>query len=194
MKNFMSLALMGLCTFMCMACKNHSAQPQNDKSANVEAVEKKPQTAADVKTRVETIYKDVCDAYNSANQMEFGEGMKMLQDKKFDEAFCSEAWNKKLAEVVEKDNQHPDEMGFFDYDYWVMGQDFENLAVTDVKVVSFENDKAVVSLNLHNMGNTNPIKLKMVYERGDWFIDDFITSYEGVENSVRADMDEYLAS
>ena len=193
MKFSFSLALLSLCCCLCVACKKNTAQTAAGVSAQVEAVQKKPQTADDVKNRVEAIYKEVCAAYNKANEMDLAAGMKMLQDKHFDKDYCSAAWNQAVAQVMEKDQQDADGMPFFDFDYWVMGQDFNQMSVADVKVESLDGDQALVSLILRNSGSDNHVKLKMVYERDEWMIDDFITNYEGEDDSLRADMAEYLA-
>lgn len=205
MKTFFSMALAGLFSCTLMACKNAPASSQTAPSDQTTAVEtpttqpteqtaqnENPQTRPDVALRVENIYKEVCGAYNKANQMDFSEGMAMLGKKDFDKQFCSKAWHKAVEQVNEKDSQNADEMGFFDFDYWVQGQDFNQLSATDVRVVSIDGDKAVVALNLHNCGEVTPLRLRMVYERGDWFIDDFIVKVDGRDDSLRADMDRYI--
>ncbi len=144
--------------------------------------------ADDVKARVEGIYGHVAKAYNDCNTgTEFS-----LPKENFDELYCSEDWKATLDKAL-KSKPDSDEMGPFDYDYWISGQDFGNVSVSDVKVVKQEGDSAVVMLNLHNLGTVSPINLKMVYERDNWFIDDMA---EGSEidsiNSVKHYMREYI--
>ncbi len=123
--------------------------------------------------RVENIYKDVAEVYNKCN--EGGEmSLESLNNANFEEKYCSQAWNAMLAKISAIDSALPeDEIGFFDADYWIDGQDFSNVSASDVKVVKIEGEKATVTFNLHNCGSMSAITLTMVFERDDWFIDDF---------------------
>ena len=192
MKRIMTLALFGLCACLVMACKNNNSSNSSDNSATDNANEKIAHSADPLRTRVENIYRDVCDTYNKANQMPLGEGMEMIGRRNFDREYCSAAWNKVRNQVTEKDSRLEGEMGFFDFDYWIMGQDFQDVSATDVKVQQINGDKATVTLTLHNCGNATPLTLAMVYERDNWFIDDFLTPGEGSTDSLRDDMNAYL--
>ena len=120
-------------------------------------------------SRVQSIYDNVFEEYKKAAE---DESTPQISP---DEKYCSDDWNKVLLQVTEYDQQNnPDEIGFFDADYWIMGQDFEDLSMSDIKVTKKEGNQAQVEFNLHNMGDTAPIRIDLTYERGDWFIDDFI--------------------
>ena len=122
--------------------------------------------------RVSDIYTDVCDTYNAAQKdFDFAEA---LANKNFDDLYCTTEWNALLSKVNKYDEeQNPDEIGFFDFDYWIMGQDFMNMSFHDVKVLDMHDNEATVSLTLVNMDSDIELKLSMVYERGDWYIDNF---------------------
>ena len=176
------LALLCACclstTYSCKEKKAVAAPAETASQVGEESTAKADNHNADaLKARVEAIYKDVANVYNKCNE---GEGMDLtpIQEAKFDEKYCSANWNKLLDEVATIDKALPDgEMGFFDADYWIMGQDFSDVSATDVKVEKIDGDQAVVVFNLHNSGNVSRVKLDMVYERGDWFIDDFTGNY-----------------
>ncbi|MBR3445871.1 MAG: DUF3828 domain-containing protein [Prevotella sp.] len=148
------------------------------------AVEEQKQTAADVERRVKEIY----DAMSAAYYGNPGEETP-VPSVDLDKDFCSESWNERCRAVVEKDAQNPDEMVFFDADYWVMGQDYDNPHARDIKVVKMDERTAVVELLLHNMSDI-PVRLEMVFERGKWYIDNFIDLKHDMDWGKS--IDEYL--
>lgn len=121
------------------------------------AVEEQKQTAADVERRVKEIYDAMSAAYHSNPGEETS-----VPSVDLDKDFCSESWNERCRAVVEKDAQNPDEMVFFDADYWVMGQDYDNPHAKEIKVVKMDERTAVVELLLHNMSDI-PVRLEMVF-------------------------------
>ena len=123
--------------------------------------------------RVKHIYNKVFAVYARAEN-----DLSVLNDTNFDGLYCSDDWNQTVAKVTEKDSKNDDEIGFFDADYWVMGQDFSELSISDVAVESINGSRATVVMMLHNCGSATPVRLTMVYERGNWFIDDFFEDYD----------------
>ena len=106
--------------------------------------------------------------------------------------YCSRDWNDWVTRVNNYDAEHDDGMeGFFEADYWIMGQDWDKISVSDVSVASMTDSTAVVNLNLHNF-NDIAVRLEMVLERDEWKIDNFID----VKNDLdwKAAMKEYLNS
>ena len=77
---------------------------------------------------------------------------------------------------------------FIDCDHWVAGQDIDPKWSYKVKDIKIESDSvAWVELNIHNFSDQK-VKLKLFYERDDWFVDDFLTTY--VENGVAEEISE----
>ncbi len=108
-----------------------------------------------------------------------------------DSMFCSQDWNAWVKRVNKFDNESADGMmGFFEADYWIMGQDWDSLSVSDVHVKTMTDSTATVELNLHNCGSVTAVRLEMVLEGDQWRIDDFID----VTNDVdwKAGMKEYM--
>lgn len=139
--------------------------------------------------RVSNIYKDVCDTYNAAqNDLNFTE---KLAEKDFDGNYCTDSWNDILKEVIEFDKVNSvGEIGFFEFDYWIMGQDFQDMSFHDVKVLDMHDNEATVGLILVNMDSDIKLKLNMKFERGDWYIDDI--ENQTMDFDMKKDMTEYL--
>lgn len=118
---------------------------------------------------VQEVYEAVREAYSSENWQE--------KSSELDKKYCSKDWNTTLNAVIEKDKDLVEEIGFFDADYWVMGQDFdeENLHATDFVLEKLLLDdtpwRAVVTLKLQNYG-TKPVRVDLVMEDGVWKVDD----------------------
>ena len=123
------------------------------------------------KKRVEEIYADVFGVYNKVNETQ---DMNLFSSRSFEQDYCSQAWNNTVAAVLAKDEN------FFDADYWVMGQDWDNVGIKDVKVSKVSDTVRTATLNLINFGASHPVSLTLVYERGNWFIDNFVDGQGGL--------------
>ena len=137
---------------------------------------------------VEEVYKAVSKAYRSKDWQR--------KSADLDEQFCSKDWLTTVAAVIEKDNKSSDEMGFFDADYWVMGQDFDekNLHASDFSLEKILMDdtpwEAAVTLKHHNFSDI-PVRVNLVYEDGAWKVDDLTDLSSDLD--WKASMKEYLA-
>lgn len=157
----------------------------NDSLAKATKSKVDPKDEAYLISRVQAIYDKVFGEYNRANE---NEEMPQFSP---DEDFCSKDWNSMLQKIEEYDAaNNPDEIGFFDADYWVMGQDFADLSISDIQVVKQDGDDAEVEFILHNQGDKIKVKLEMEFERGDWYIDNFIDLKYDL--NWKEDMKEYL--
>ena len=169
------------------------AKSSDTSSQTTESQESKPSTSAvtpksdgNVLHRVGQIYKDVAAEY-----AKYDEDFESMDDDGLDDRFCSDEWKGLVAKVVDFDStNNPDEIGFFDADYWVMGQDSQDLSASDFNLVEEKGDHAIVEFNLHNCGSITKVRLEMVRERGDWFIDNFID----LDNAInwKEEMKDYL--
>lgn len=169
------------------------AKSSDTSSQTTESQESKPSTSTvtpksdgNVLHRVEQIYKDVAAEY-----AKYDEDFESMDDDGLDDRFCSDEWKGLVAKVVDFDStNNPDEIGFFDADYWVMGQDSQDLSASDFNLVEEKGDHAIVEFNLHNCGSITKVRLEMVRERGDWFIDNFID----LDNAInwKEEMKDYL--
>ena len=155
-----------------------------------EKIEEKTLDTAKVVEQVNEIYTDVFHYYEMmANDSLKGRltGIKPPAVK-----HCTRDWNDWVTKVNTFDAASQDGMmGFFEADYWVMGQDWGDLSVSDVQVTSMTDSTATVNLNLHNLGNPTAVRLEMRLEDGSWKIDNFVD----VKNDMdwKANMKEYLS-
>ena len=138
--------------------------------------------------RVDDIYAHVFDLYGKLS-----ETFDFSSFDNIDSLYCSADWNAWVARVNDFDRRHVDEgmMGFFDADYWVMGQDSQDLSVSDIRVIEMTESTATVEFNLHNCGSISPVRLELVMEDGAWRIDNFIDVKYDL--NWKAGMKEYLA-
>ena len=63
---------------------------------------------------------------------------------------------------------------FYDSDYWIMGQDWGKITISDVKASIKDNTHANALLILHNLGSQTRVRLELFFERGEWLIGNFI--------------------
>jgi hypothetical protein len=127
---------------------------------------------------VNTVYRDVATGVMSSDELR--------------RRYCSEDWNKTEGKVREFDDKYNQGMvGFFDYDYWIQAQDCDNIHISGLAVESRKGNRATVSFLLHNFDSATPMKLELVKEKGEWKIDNFISSGY-YPHDLKAEMKEYL--
>ena len=77
---------------------------------------------------------------------------------------------------------------FIDSDHWVVGQDINPKWSYKIRNIKIESDSiAWVELNIHNFSD-HKVRLKLLYEREDWFVDDILTTF--VEDGVAKEYSE----
>ena len=152
-------------------------------------LEGNPQSDDYVLARVKAIYDNIFeDNYRVMEDDESDIPEEVLSP---DEKFCTKAWNDLLAKVDEFDStNNPDEQGFWDFDYWVMGQDFDKPSISDVSLVKRDGDKAVVDLKVHNFDEATSVRLELKFERGEWFIDNIIDTDNDYD--LKKEMTEHI--
>ena len=130
-----------------------------------------------LKQRVQSIYANVTLFYNRLDSLrQTGEG-EPTSWPDFDSLYCSDDWNSKVAAVTAIDEQHEGMQGFFEWSYWTCAQDFGFMFASDVEVIDKTGNQGTVSLTLHNGDMAVPLLLSMVYEKGDWQIDEITNSW-----------------
>ena len=77
---------------------------------------------------------------------------------------------------------------YIDCDHWVVGQDIAPDWSYKIRNIKIESDSiAWVEMTIHNFSDRK-VKLKLLYEREDWFVDDILTTYE--EDGVAKEFSE----
>ena len=113
--------------------------------------------------RVDTIY----SYYNKLN---------------LDSAFCTVGYRDLMRQAL--DQMGEDDV-LMDYDHWINAQDYsEDLSARAASIEAFTDSTAIVKVAVRNFGRDGEIVLSMRYERGDWYVDDFLPS-DGVGEGER---------
>jgi len=140
--------------------------------------------------RVTAIYNDVFGIYNENND---ANGLAVISQRDFEKDYCSKDFNDVLKQVEDYDKEHADDdFGFYESDYWIQGQDWNELSMRIESISELKENSAKVRVYISNFGEEELVELPMVFERGDWFIDNFITFGEyGYDEKLG--MKEYIS-
>ncbi|MBQ6079709.1 MAG: DUF3828 domain-containing protein [Muribaculaceae bacterium] len=160
------LLLLSVIVVALVACSNRGDVSNATKDQQLD-------TAAVIQ-RVEEIYGAVFKVYNEEGSLD-NLGLPDERRNEFNALYCSTEWNEAFNKVEEI---HRLLNGWWERDYWIMGDGLGlNLSISDIKVVSMDEDKAVVEFQLHNSDSAlpvQPVRVIMVKENGIWKIDTFI--------------------
>lgn len=93
-----------------------------------------------------------------------------------DKTFCSKRWNQLLMAVRAKEFQT--NTLFFEVNRWTMAYDpdlinFDEFEVSDIYISPNNQKTAVVNFTVFDMDSYTPARLELVYEDGQWKIDNF---------------------
>lgn len=138
-----------------------------------------------VKASVDTIYTTLCDTYNGALDEDQQSEMSL------DRRFCTKAWNKTMEDCERERMKRHEQMGCFDYDYWIGAQDWDVLSYKIEGISMNFDSSAQVFLKLKNGKKISTFMIMMKKEDGRWLIDDLISDGEG-NQSVMQCAREYL--
>ena len=99
-----------------------------------------------------------------------------------DSAFCTVGYRDLMRQAL--DQMDEDDI-LLDYDHWINAQDYsEDLSARAASIEAFTDSTAIVKVAVRNFGRDGEIVLSMRYERGDWYVDDFLPS-DGVGEGER---------
>ena len=162
---------------VCALCACHS-QSENAGTPYVKDSANQIADAEAVQQRVQEIYSDVFKEYNLEDSLRNldmldGPGASARRGD-FNRNYCSREWNDLSRQIREIDSlYHVDELGFWEADYRIMGQDWHQLSISDIEVLNVSPTEADVKFMLHNLGEAKPVALILVKEDGIWKIDNF---------------------
>lgn len=147
-------------------------------SAETQTAVNEPSVNEQVAQRVQEIYDDVFGLYNQMDSLRNQDKPDMQDANERQQAlcanYCSQEWNSLVHEIDQIDSlYHQGELGFWEADYWIMGQDWHNLLISDIQVLASTSDEAAVQFNLHNLDTVQPVAVMLVNEDGVWKIDNF---------------------
>ena len=147
--------------------EGNDAPPVEDSTAVSGQDDQNPANPDIIAERVNAIYQAVAEAYPEITDIS-------PSNDQLDDAFCSSEWNTLVEMVNSKDAETMGREGFFDADYWIMGQDWGKISISDLKIDVKDSQHANASFKLHNLGSATNVTLEMVFERGEWLINNFI--------------------
>lgn len=155
---------------MMAACGNKTSKTSNTSSLAADT-----QTDASVNKHSEAYIRHRIDSiYNSLIHWSVDEDgyEKAVFLSNPDSLYCTTRYNVLMAQALEVCEQTGDIL--FDADYWICGQDVSRDFHHQVeKVHDITDSTAVVELKVYNFDNERDIVLTLLYERDDWYIDDF---------------------
>ena len=118
--------------------------------------------------------KQIEDRVNSMYKHVFSEYLKPghnIPKTNFDSLYYSKDYNH-LHDLIGSIENQLQEPIVHDGDYWVHGQDWcDDLSARILNIEIVSGKKAIVTVNIHNCQDHKET-LVMIYERGNWFIDD----------------------
>ncbi len=121
----------------------------------------------DVEKRVNEMYSHVVSEYLKPDF--FSRGHLRVN---FDSLYYSEELYRLDRQIGDIETQLAEPI-IHDLDFWICAQDFDKDLSAKVNSVKMRgNKKALVTVIIHNCGDDYERDLTMVYERGNWFIDD----------------------
>ena len=136
-----------------------------------------------IKLRIDSIY-------SRFNNPTYNENGKRIIDYRYnyDSAFCSSHYKKLMSKAIELMDDEEDII--LEHDHWTNSQDPEDFTYKINKIEKTTDSTAIVVLNARNWGDDYLVTLRLLYEREDWFVDDFITKY-GFK-SEKAYLNDYI--
>ena len=139
------------------------------------------------------------DSVSSSSQDIIIERVKSIYDDSGKQSSNGESYwlTAELNSLIKEDREvtPTGDIGCIDYDIWSLSQDegYSSIDVNSTEILS--DTKAIANITL-KYPNYSPKVLKLIlkHERGDWFIDDFITDFEGKESSFKQDLIDCIKS
>ncbi|MBR5654571.1 MAG: DUF3828 domain-containing protein [Prevotella sp.] len=180
------LLLMAVCSLVLFTgCKGKSQPAQEKDNAKTEQSSvPRPDNEA-IAQMVKNMYADIAKACSDPSAS-------MSETPNYDEKYGSTDWKNTVKAVVEHDSKK-DEIGFFEADPWIMGQDAGDFFASDIEVGEVdEHNGTPVTLNLHNMGNVTKVRVIVVMDNGEWKVDNLIDLTNNFD--WKKSMKEYLNS
>ena len=96
----------------------------------------------------------------------------------YDGLFCSARYKKLYKEASDICVKNDDIL--LDYDHWTSSQDDGDFKVKSIKVQNITDSTALAIVEATNYGSKTTIRLKLLFERDDWYVDDFLNG-DGAE-------------
>lgn len=176
------------CNYIGNKSNNANKEQSAIKSPNAENSSPLPFQNQVVGKRLCAIYSEVFGWYTRAEK-----DVSILNKMpNFDSLYLSADYKALIRKIQDKDRpiEEQGEIGFFDSNHWICGQDFQGLLMNIVAISPVKSKKCSANINITNCGTVNRVIVDLVFERGQWMIDDFRIN----KASEKGRMKKYLKS
>lgn len=141
-------------------------------SVKTKAVSKaRKHTAEYIQQRIAAIYR----CYDNPQYDETGTRL-MAPRANLDSIYCSTRYKALLKDALDLEDE--DDI-LLDYDHWTNSQDDTDFTCKTVTISNLTDSTAIAKVNEENIGSSYAVTLALLFERNDWFVDDFITEEDG---------------
>lgn len=182
-----------ICILQFCSCKNNETgiteDDQNQEASEETIQESNPSEMKEiVEKRVNEIYSHVFSEYVKACDMDCPGNFSRAP---FDSLYLSEDFLHMINRVgdVEEILGGP---VCFDADYWIMAQDFgKNLSHKVLSTEIKNSREALVKINIHNFESDQEETVSLVFERGNWYIDNWTDEFGDMRKSMTEALEDY---
>ena len=141
-------------------------------SVKTKAVSKaRKHTAEYIQQRIAAIYR----CYDNPQYDETGTRL-MAPRANLDSIYCSTRYKALMKDALDLEDE--DDI-LLDYDHWTSSQDDTNFTCKTVTVSNLTDSTAIAKVNEENVGRSYAVTLVLLFERNDWFVDDFLFNEDG---------------
>ena len=99
-------------------------------------------------------------------------GVRLMRRVNLDSAYCSLRYQALYQKALEAAG---DDDIVLDYDHWTNSQDDTNFTYEVGRIDQITESTAIAEVYGKNFGNEYTIVLRLCFERGDWYVDDFLS-------------------
>ena len=176
MRKVMMMSAVLLLALMMTACGNKTSKSGDADSLQTDSVTE-DSTQAGIDKHTEAYLRERVDSfyYNYKNPQYKKDGTRIYNGKFInrDSAYCSKSYKELLDKAgdIAEENEEP----LLDYDHWTNSQDDNNFTCKVGIIEHMTDSTAIVNVKAKNFGKSYNITLNMRFERGDWYVDDFIS-------------------
>jgi hypothetical protein len=160
------------------ACGTHKKAESGASKTTVPVSVKKQAVSKAQKHTAEYIQQRIAAIYRCYDNPQYDEaGMRLMAPREdYDSIYCSTRYKALLKEAL--DLEEEDDI-LLDYDHWTSSQDDTNFTCKTVTVSNLTDSTAIAKVNEENVGKSYAVTLVLLFERNDWFVDDFLFNEDG---------------
>ena len=191
-KLFLSIAIVAMAITM-VSCGNKTGQAGGADSTVTDstAADSVVTAAGDNKHTPDYVRQRVDSIYSPYKNPKYDKvGMRLMKPRgNFDDMYCSTRYKVLLAKA---EAMTGDDDILLDYDHWTNSQDDNNFTCEVGKISNMTDSTAVVQVKAKNGGKGYDILLSLIFERDDWYVDDFLPTAGDDGESEKVYFERYI--